>query len=181
VENFLKNDTESFEVLYERYRKSLYSYLNRYLGRGAYHLADDIFQQTWLNVIKHLDCYRSRERFLAWIIRIAHNLAVDSFRKNRRQDETIEFGERMKFTPSENEPPPWLDMDEHELKKAVARAVEKLSPELKEVFLLRQDELSFREIASIQKISVNTALGRMQYALKNLRNILKDWQSGKRK
>ena len=172
IEKFLANDYEAFEILYNRYKRQLYAYLNRLL-LGNHSLADDIFQQTWIRVIRRLPEYQDSQKFLAWVMRIAHNLAIDHFRKNKREF-THEYTENERLFSSDNFQP-WMDMDREEIAEALDDCIAKLSDDQREVFLLRQENISFKEIAEIQNTSINTALGRMQYALRNLRNCIKGW------
>ncbi len=161
---YLQGDDNAFDGLYERYKRQLYSYLNRLFG-GQHAQIDDVFQQTWVKIIDKLPHYRSRQRFVAWAFRIAHNLAMDYYRKVGRQGVVV-TDESLHDVEISNEP--WSSIDRRELKEIIDRAVESLSPELREVFLLRQEKISFKEIADIQSCSINTALGRMQYAMKRL-------------
>ena len=179
IKEYLSGDDGAFRQLYERYRTLLYSYLNRLLD-GDRSSADDLFQQTWIKVVDRLGHYEHRQQFSAWLLRIAHNLAIDYFRKCGRQSQ-YEAGSldepESTINPPGKDSEPWRGMHRDELEKAVSAAVGKLSPELREVFLLRRENVSFREIAGIQKCSINTALARMQYALKNLRRSLAEWNS----
>lgn len=161
---YLQGDDKAFDGLYERYKRQLYSYLNRLFG-GQHSQIDDVFQQTWIKIIEKLPCYCSRQRFVAWAFRIAHNLAMDYYRKVGRQGMVV-GDESLQNIEVVNEP--WSSIDRRELKEIIDKALESLSPELREVFLLRQEKISFKEIAEIQECSINTALGRMQYALKRL-------------
>lgn len=182
IKNFLDGDAESFNILYERYRKQLYSYLNRLLG-GQSALADDIFQQTWLKVIDQLPRYRSSgKKTLAWLITIAHNLAMDHFRRNRKSsgDLTGDVAELEASMVCDDASEPWRDMHRSELEQALNSALDELSPEFREVFLLRQDDVPFKDIAEIQECSINTVLARMQYALKKMRRCLAEWQNAGR-
>ncbi len=176
IRGYLAGNPEDFNTLYERYKRRLYAYLNKMLAGSAVPV-DDIFQQTWIKAVDNLPKYEHKQMFLAWLIRIAHNIAVDGFRKNARTGETelpLEDGEQ----PREIAAPasePWREMQREELAKAIDAALDTLAPELREVFLMRRDDVPFKEIAEIQKCSINTALARMQYALKNLRKALKEW------
>ena len=176
IKGYLAGNPEDFNTLYERYKRQLYSYLNKMLAGSAVS-ADDIFQQTWIKAVDNLPKYEHKQMFLAWLIRIAHNIAVDGFRKNARTGETelpLEDGEQ----PREIAAPasePWRELHREELSKAIDTALDSLSPELREVFLMRRDDIPFKEIAEIQKCSINTVLARMQYALRNMRKALKDW------
>ena len=179
IKEYLSGNDQAFTMLYGRYKSLLYSYLNRLLD-GDRSRADDLFQQTWIKVVDQLGHYEHRQQFSAWLLRIAHNLTIDYYRKCGRQSQYEAFSLDEPETPvdlpgSDNEP--WRGMHREELEKALSDAVGKLSPELREVFLLRREDISFREIAGIQKCSINTVLARMQYALKNLRKSLADWKS----
>ena len=172
---YLEGDSDSFTVLYERYKRPLYAYLNRMLGNHAQ--SDDVFQQTWIRVVRRLGEYESKQKFFAWLTMIAHNLAIDQFRREKKSaelpldDETVAVSEPVTHTE------PWMRMHNRELGKALREAAEGLAEEQKEVFLLRQEGLSFKEIAEVQNCSINTVLGRMQYAVKNLRKRLNEWVS----
>jgi len=169
-------DAASFNLLYGRYRRQLYAHLNRLLaGRQA--VADDVFQQTWIRIIRQLPRYRDREKFLAWAMRIAHNLAMDHYRRTRHESPQEDFDQREAFSPGGDEP--WRNLDRSELGRALDGCIAKLCPEQREVFLLRQDDVPFREIAVIQECSINTVLGRMQYALRNLQKCLSGWKGGR--
>ena len=179
ISGYLSGKDEAFTELYGRYKSLLYNYLNRLLN-GDRSRADDLFQQTWIKAVDQLERYEHRQQFSAWLLRIAHNLTIDYFRKCGRlsQYEACSLDEpESTVDPAGRDGEPWQDMHREELEKAVADAVGRLSPELREVFLLRREEVSFREIAEIQKCSINTVLARMQYALKNLRRSLAEWKS----
>ena len=169
IRRYTDGDDGAFDILYGRYRRQLYAYLNRLLP-GQPQLADDMYQQTWTRVLENLPRYREKQRFLSWAFRIAHNLAVDYFRRDAHVDR-VEIDERL---PGQT-PEAWRDMDRRDLGAALARAVEALSPEQREVFLLRQQDVPFKEIATIQQTGINTVLGRMHYAVRNLRGLLADW------
>ncbi len=169
IRRFAGNDSSAFEILYERYRRQLYSYINRLLP-GQHALADDIFQQTWLRIIAQLGTYRHSERFLAWAMRISHNLAVDHFRRAKFEVPT-DFQELPNLFQDDSGDF-WEAIDSRRLSAAVEDCASKLPPEQREVFICRQNGLSFKEISEIQGCSINTALARMQYALRNIRKCL---------
>lgn len=178
IQAYLAGDAESFNTLYDRYKRQLYAYLNRLLN-GHTANADDLFQQTWLKAIANLEKYRDREIFLAWLMRIAHNLTVDYFRRAERRAEEV-FDEAYADKPDgtlfqRTARSPGEELEESELEKAIRDAVQELPPELREVFLLRQEDVPFREIAEIQNCSINTCLARMRYALDKLRARLQVW------
>ena len=169
IKEYQAGKDEAFDILYRRYRRQLYAYLNRmFPGRRA--LADDLHQQTWLKIIKALPGYREQERFISWAFRIAHNLAMDHFRREVRHEE-VEVDEKW----ADESDPPWAEMDRAALEAAFTEAVEELTPEQREVVLLRKQGVPFREIAQIQNVSINTVLGRMHYSVKKLRQRLRHW------
>ena len=176
IQEFQSGSSPAFDALYERYRRPLYGYVNRQM-QGHTSQADDVFQQTWMRAIDNLSTYRDQEKFSAWLMRIAHNLIIDYYRslKRRAEDELDEtYGDTAEDTSGET---PGRDMDERERARRLTEALNSLTPELREVFLLRRENVSFREIARIQNRPVNTVLARMQYALKNLRKALAEWRS----
>ena len=173
IERYLDGDLAAFDMLYAKYKRRLYAYVNRLLsGRSA--VADDVFQATWIKALNQLGRYKHSERFLAWLTRIAHNLAIDHFRRSKREFLSEDTESTRLFAALESEP--WRDLDNRELAKSIENCVSKLKEEQREVFILRQDEVSFKEIAAIQDCSINTALGRMQYALRNLRECMSSWK-----
>ncbi len=174
IQNYLAGDAESFDELYARYKKPLYAYLNRLLQDRA--LADDLFQQTWIKVLNRLEKYESKKKFFAWLSMIAHNLAIDHFRRAKNNAE-LPLEEEAELPDRGGSNEPWRNLHNRELKKALERATGALPGDLREVFLLRQEGISFKEIADIQKCTLNTVLGRMRYALLNLRKQLQEWNS----
>ncbi len=177
IKGYLAGRAEDFNVLYERYKRQLYSYLNR-LVPGQHALVDDLFQQSWLKALDQLKKYENRQKFMAWLMRIAHNLAMDHFRRARTAGEHSPSDE-IADSLFKDDGEPWREMDCGELGDALDYALSQINPELREVFLLRQDDIPFKEIAEIQSCSINTALARMQYALKNLRRLLSEWRDSK--
>lgn len=171
IDNYLAGSSTDFNLLYERYKRQLYAYLHRMLP-GQHAVVDDVFQQVWLKVIKKLPIYQHNNKFQAWLMRIAHNMTIDHFRRNKKHlAVSVDDDDTLIQLPDSREMP-WSELCLDELSKEVAKALELLPLEQKEVFLMRQDKISFKEIAEIQQCSINTALGRMQYAIKNLRKEL---------
>jgi len=173
IDSFLNDELQAFEALYERFRKQLYSYLHRLLP-GQHALVDEIFQQTWIKVIKQLPGYRHQQKFLAWVIRISHNLAIDHFRRTKHE-EVCDFEGDRNILFSEEKYEPWRKIDNDDLAKVLDSCIQKLPGDQREVFLLRQEDVGFKEIAEIQECSINTVLGRMQYAIRNLQKQLSEW------
>lgn len=177
VNRFISGDMNSLELLINRYRKQVYTYI--FLLVKNQHLAEDIFQDTFIKVIKSLDSgkYQDNGKFLAWVLRIAHNLVIDHYRKERQLNATSreDFGldilnsNKYAVQPAEN------NMISRQIRKDIRNLIDCLPEEQKEVLILRQYcELSFKEIADHTNVSINTALGRMRYALINLRRLVKE-------
>ena len=171
IKLYLNQDDEAFEILYSKYKNAVYSYLNKLIP-GQTVLVDDLFQQTWVKVVKNLGKYRDNQNFLAWVVRISRNLSIDYFRKEGRKKTSSMEGVEVVGSALEL---PSSGLECGELGAAIANAVEALPLEQKEVFVLRQQNVSFKEIAVIQKTTLNTTLGRMHYAVNKLRTVLKEW------
>ncbi len=168
IKRFLAGDNAAFDVLYNRYRLPLYSYLNRLLLSRREQI-DDVFQQTWVKAVRNLPRYTDKTRFFAWLCRIAHNLVMDFFRSGSNS-----FQELTDYIASEGKTPVESHHSE-QLHDAMRRALSQLPPEQLEVVQLRNDGVSFKEIAERKQISLNTALGRMHYAVNNLRKLLREF------
>ena len=171
INAYLNGNQAAFNTLYERYRRPLYSYLNKMMP-GQTALVDDIFQATWMKAIDSLDKYQDKQKFFAWLVCIGRNKAIDHFRKEKKR-QTVDIDD---VQLSEERSIPWQKIGNEELGEAISEAVAQLSEEQQEVFILRQQDVAFKDIAEIQGCSLNTVLGRMHYALNNLRKILREWR-----
>ena len=177
VQEFIAGDQSSIEILINRHRKKIYTYILMVV-KDKY-LAEDIFQDTFIKVIKSLreGRYKDNGRFLSWVIRISHNLMIDHFRKEKQLNtisndsyETDIFNSR-KFAERTIEE----EMVHLQITKDVRRLIQELPDDQREVVVLRHFcGLSFKEIADQTDVSINTALGRMRYALINLRRLIKE-------
>ncbi len=171
---YLRGDSEALSELVERYRRPLYGFILRMTeGRGD---ADDIFQETWMRAIRTLPRFRT-DNLLGWLFRIAHNLVIDDARRRIRMPAAPggpeEFGGGPADPPDDAAGPDEA-LHQKEIGLRIRTCVDELPPEQREVFLLRTEAcLPFREIARIQRVSLNTALGRMHYAVVRLRQALK--------
>ncbi|MDD3878211.1 MAG: sigma-70 family RNA polymerase sigma factor [Bacteroidales bacterium] len=176
IANYIAGDESNLQILIQRYKRKVFSYI--FFIVKEKNLADDIFQDTFIKVINTLKAgnYNEEGKFLPWVSRIAHNLIIDHFRKARKIP-YIDNG---------------YDYDAYDLVKVydecvetklvveqihcdIKRLVEYLPDEQKEVLKMRHySEMSFKEIAEQTGVSINTALGRMRYALINLRKLIKE-------
>jgi len=175
----MKGDQSSFEILVSRHKDKVYTYILLMVKKE--HLAQDIFQETFIKVVKslHAGKYQDNGKFISWVIRIAHNLIIDHFRKEKQMKtfsndeyETDIFNSS-KFSDNTVEE----DIIHDQIMSDVRQLVDFLPEEQKEVILLRHFMgLSFKEIADQTNVSINTALGRMRYALINLRKLVDEKQ-----
>ena len=172
---YRNGNVQALERLVEQYRRPLYGFiLNMLQGQDD---ADEIFQEVWFRVIKNIDQYK-KGKFLSWLFRIAHNFIIDRYRARKRMvslDKANEEGFSLKDTIPDPVQSPAAMLGSLDINRKIVETVALLPAEQKEVFLMRvQGDLSFKEIAKIQRVSINTALARMQYSLTKLRAALKD-------
>ena len=177
VKRFIDGEQSSFEILISRHKDKVYTYILLMLKNE--HLAHDIFQETFIKVVKslHAGKYQENGKFISWVVRIAHNLIIDHFRKEKQMKtysndeyETDIFNSS-KFSDNTVED----DIIHDQIMSDVRQLVDFLPDEQKEVILLRHFMgLSFKEIAEQTNVSINTALGRMRYALINLRKLIEE-------
>ncbi|MBI4801303.1 MAG: sigma-70 family RNA polymerase sigma factor [Elusimicrobia bacterium] len=176
VKAFKEGDAGALDELISRYKGPLYAYLLK-LARDS-NAADDLFQEVFVKVIKKLGSYGEEDKFSAWLFTVAHHAIMDHFRaQTRRREESLYAAHgdsrALADTLACDEPSPAAALDAAERAGAIEAAFEKLSPDQREIFLLRHySGLSFREIAGILKIPIGTALARMSRALAKLRGEL---------
>ncbi len=175
IARYRKGDVSALDVLVQRYRRQLFGYILSMSVSASD--ADEIFQEAWLKVIKKIRLYR-HNNFLGWLIRITHNVIIDKIRRkkpNISMDAEHNDGGSLASVLPDDGPAPADDIQNRDLANAISSAVSMLPDEQKEVFILRTKmEISFKEIAKIQKTSINTSLARMQYALSKLREPLQE-------
>ena len=174
VNQYINGHESSLEELILRHKTKIYTSI--YLLVKDTYLAEDIFQDTFIKVINTLKAgkYNEEGKFLPWVIRIAHNLVIDHFRKVKRAPlvttvEGFDIFEVLKFYDESAEDRIIREQSYTDLRKLIHF----LPSEQKEVLIMRHyGDLSFKEIADITGVSINTALGRMRYALNNLRKMM---------
>ncbi|MFG6686980.1 RNA polymerase sigma factor [Mariniflexile sp. HNIBRBA6329] len=174
VSNYIKGDESALETLINRHKQKIYSFIySKVYDRDV---AEDIFQDTFIKVIRTLKrgAYNEEGKFLPWVMRISHNLVIDFFRKNNRMpkfDNTDEFN--IFSVLSDNSLNAENSIIKEQVETDVRRLVDELPEDQREVLLMRiYEDLSFKEISDKTGVSINTALGRMRYALINLRKII---------
>lgn len=177
VQQFTSGNQQAIEVLIRRHHKRVFGYILLLVKNTA--IAEDIFQDTFIKVIKSLQDgrYADNGRFVSWVMRISHNLIIDHFRKEKqmkmisKDTGTVDVFNSPRFSEKNVEE----DMVYDQVLTDVRALVELLPEEQKEVVLLRHYAgLSFKEIAEQTNVSINTALGRMRYALINIRKIMQE-------
>jgi len=164
-----KGDDAAFEILYNRYRLQLYGYLNHLLSSRR-DLVEDIFQQVWIKASANWSRYDDRQRLFAWLCRIAHNLVMDFYRGDGKR-EFIELPE----TLMSDEESPAAHLSRSALEQALQKAIRSLPGPQRQVVELRTQGVSFNDIAKQLGTNLNTALGRMHYAVKALQKELADF------
>lgn len=177
VNRYINGDTSSIEALIKRHKNKVYTYI--YLNVRNQALAEDIFQDTFIKVIKSLltEKYQDNGKFLSWVLRIAHNLIIDYYRKEKQMrmisNDSYDFDilNSRKLTDRNIEE----NIIDHQISGDLRKLIYNLPEDQREVVILRHFmDMSFKEIAEQTNVSINTALGRMRYAIINLRKIAEE-------
>lgn len=177
LNNYLSGDRSAISELIERHSQRVRSYIGMMVKDDD--VADDIFQETFIKAVKVIDegRYTDSGKFLSWVLRIAHNRVLDYFRreKSSRQLNESEAGYDVLGTLRFAEPNAEDRLVHSEIEESVRQLIDLLPEEQQEVVRLRYySKLSFAEIAEQTEVSINTALGRMRYALINLRRMIQE-------
>lgn len=174
VKEYVAGNEDALAKLIKRHESKIFGFIfSKVLDRDT---ANDIFQDTFIKVIKTLksNSYNEEGKFLPWVMRISHNLVVDHYRKNKkmplfRETEDFSIFSVMSDDSMTIENKIIADQVEMDLKKLI----EELPADQKEVLVMRMyQDMSFKEISESTGVSINTALGRMRYALINLRKVI---------
>jgi len=171
--SYLDGSHKAFEVLLNRHRNKIYTQI--YLFVKDSDLAEDIFQDVFIKIIDTLrkGKYNHEGKFLQWAMRISYNMCVDHFRRSKRRTkvsatETFDIFDVLETSEDNME----TTIIKSQLHKKVRNLVDQLPPEQREVVILRHyADMSFKEISQLTRVSINTALGRMRYALINMRKM----------
>jgi RNA polymerase sigma factor (sigma-70 family) len=174
VSAYMKGNEQAISVLITRHKQKIYSFIySKVFDRDV---SEDIFQDTFIKVIKTLKrgAYNEEGKFISWVMRISHNLVIDHFRKNNRMPKFENNSDFNIFSVLHDGS---LNAEKTMIKEQVEGDLKKIIQELpddqKEVLLMRiYKEMSFKDISEKTGVSINTALGRMRYALINLRKVI---------
>jgi RNA polymerase sigma-70 factor (ECF subfamily) len=175
VQQFVDGNQSAIEILIARHKKRVFTYI--LLIVKDHHLAEDIFQDTFIKVIRSLKSGRYTEngKFISWVLRISHNLIIDHFRKEKllsttsNDDTNVDLFNSSKYSEENIED----RLIYEQITSDVRLLIDELPDDQREVIILRHyQELSFKEISDLTNVSINTALGRMRYALINLRKLI---------
>ncbi len=178
LKDYVQGNKGAISILIDRHSKRVLDYIRMMVKDDE--IADDIFQETFIKVVRFIDDgrYTDNGKFLSWVLRIAHNQVIDHFRQARQQNNVTEADagydilNTHRFADTTVEDRLVSEQIETDLRKLIG----KLPEEQRDVVMMRYyGELSFKEIAENTNVSINTALGRMRYALINLRKMIKEY------
>lgn len=179
IQRFIKGEQSCFDQIIHRHKNKVFAYISMYIRDQA--LAEDLFQDTFMKVIQSVRTgkYQDNGKFLSWVMRIAHNLIIDHFRRIKQMntvsndDYESDLFNSKKLADANVED----DIIRRQIQKDVRKMITMLPDDQREVVILRHYAgLSFKEIADITDVSINTALGRMRYALINMRKLMEEKQ-----
>jgi RNA polymerase sigma-70 factor (ECF subfamily) len=177
IKSYLSGNETAFEILIAKHKDKVFAFILSKIKN--YNLSHDVFQDTFIKVINSLKRgkYNEEGKFVPWVMRIAHNLVIDHFRmqkKTRSIAPTKDFD--IFDVISDNDKNAEENMIDNQISSDVRKLIEKLPEDQKEVLKMRYyRDLSFKEIAEITDVSINTALGRMRYAIINLRKLVEKY------
>ena len=174
VRAYLNGDETAFEVLIRKHKDKVFAFILSKIKN--YNIAHDVFQDTFIKVINSLKMgkYNEEGKFVPWVMRIAHNLVIDYFRRQKKTRSIAPTDDFDIFDIiSDNEDNAEDEMIKSQIHTDVRKLIEKLPEDQREVLKMRYyKDLSFKEISEITNVSINTALGRMRYAILNLRKLV---------
>ncbi len=174
VSNYIKGEEKALGILIGRHKQRIYNFIySKVYDRD---ITEDIFQDAFIKVINTLKKgkYNEEGKFLPWVMRIAHNLVIDHFRRSNRMPKFNNDGEFSIFSVlSDNKLNAEKQIIKDQVNSDVRKLVEELPEDQKEVLIMRiYQDMSFKEISERTGVSINTALGRMRYALINMRKVI---------
>lgn len=174
VKSYVAGDENALATLIKRHQSKIYGFI--YSKIPDRDVCDDVFQDTFIKVIKTLksNSYNEEGKFLPWVMRIAHNLVIDHFRKNKKMPMFRETEEFSIFSiMSDNSMTIESKMISDQVSLDLKKLIQELPEDQKQVLIMRMyQDLSFKEISELTGVSINTALGRMRYAILNIRKVI---------
>ena len=175
ISQFISGNNQSFSILVDRYQKRVYGFIFSKVKDAD--LADDVFQDTFVKVIKNLRLgkYKDHGRFLSWVMRIAHNIIMDHYRKINRLPKYDSKHEDLDLLSQLIEKSNSIEelIIETQIHADLSILIDELPKTQREVLRMRLfQEMSFKDIGEQTGVSINTALGRMRYAILNLRKLI---------
>ena len=181
VNKYIGGEESALATLIQRHKRRIFSYIMHTVKDKA--LAEDIFQDTFIKVINTLKKgeYNEEGKFLPWILRISHNLIIDTFRRDKRMPTisggTNDDGEAFDIFNLLGKHDKTIEQEiiQHQVRKDIRKLIERLPADQREVLMMRHYfDMSFKEISEQTNVSINTALGRMRYALINMRKMIEE-------
>ena len=172
IRDYLNGKESAFELLFKRYERPLFSFILRMVNERR--STEDMFQQTWFKVLQNLASYREKGTFSSWLFGIANNCCIDYLRKKNTAKINDTMSETVLHELASDEPLPDETLQVQEGSKWLHSVIEQLPFNQKQVILLRiYGEMPFKDIAESLSCSLNTVLGRMHYAVTNLKKYAK--------
>jgi RNA polymerase sigma-70 factor (ECF subfamily) len=177
IQSYIAGNEQAIEVLINRYKDKVYTSI--YMLVKDKYIAEDIFQDAFLKMIRTIKegRYAEQGKFLPWAARVAHNLCMDYFRRTKQNipvtmPDGTDIGSLFGYSETAAD-----GLERRQTESSVRELIERLPEEQREVIILRMyGDLSFKEISDITGVSINTSLGRMRYALMNLRKLITENQ-----
>jgi RNA polymerase sigma-70 factor (ECF subfamily) len=175
VDKYIAGDENSLAILVNRHQSKIYGYI--YSKVSDRDVTEDIFQETFFKVIHTLKTkkyYNEEGKFLSWVLRIASNLIIDKFRNDKKMPLNRDTDDLLIFSRiTDNSPNIEKSLIKNQVEIDLKNIIEELPHDQKEVIMMRYFlDMSFKEIADFTGVSVNTSLGRMRYAITNLRKVI---------
>ncbi|WP_310559199.1 sigma-70 family RNA polymerase sigma factor [Flavobacterium sp.] len=178
VKKYVDGDENALNVLINRHQSKIFGFI--YSKISDRDISNDIFQDTFIKVIRTLKSksYNEEGKFLPWVMRIAHNLIIDHFRRSKKMPMFRETEEFSIFSiMSDNSPTIENKIIQEQVEVDLRKLIDELPADQKEVLIMRMyQDMSFKEISELTGVSINTALGRMRYALMNMRKVINKHQ-----
>jgi len=178
VKKYVEGDENALNVLINKHQSKIFGFI--YSKISDRDISNDIFQDTFIKVIKTLKSksYNEEGKFLPWVMRIAHNLIIDHYRRNKKMPMFRETEEFSIFSiMSDDSLTIENEIIQNQVEIDLRKIIEELPDDQKEVLMMRMyQDMSFKEISEITGVSINTALGRMRYALMNMRKVIEKHQ-----